>query len=163
MRVLYATFDEEGTFEVRVNGEVKTFDVSLLGAQWAVSLSDIANTPIAEAQRRQEFISINTQLMELSTIATSPEANDVTKRMAQLQLNYLVDLYNLPEDFGWNTLSQMMPEDEESPLSDEELAELLADEQIAEKAQAAVDEIEGVSSPELPEEVITEREEIINA
>ena len=78
----------------------------MLGAQWAVSLSDIANTPIAEAQRRQEFISINTQLMELSTIATSPEANDVTKRMAELQLNYLVDLYNLPEDFSWNVLSQ---------------------------------------------------------
>jgi len=163
MRVLYATFDEEGTFEVRVNGEVKTFDVSLLGAQWAVSLSDIANTPIAEAQRRQEFISINTQLMELSTIATSPEANDVTKRMAELQLNYLVDLYNLPEDFSWNVLSQLTPEDEDSPLSDEELAELLADEQIAEKAQAAVDEIERVPSPELPEEVVTEREEIINA
>ena len=164
-RVLFESFGQEGKFKVRVSGEIKEFDVALLGANWAVSLTDIANTPIAEAQRRQEFTSINTQLMELVTIATSEEqTSPQAKRMAELQLNYLVDLYGLPDDFSWDVLSQLTPpEEEESPLSEEELADLLADEQVAAKAQAAVAQIENVPSRELPQEVIEEREGIANA
>ncbi len=163
-RVLYASFDGKGTFEVRVNGEVKELDVSLLGASWAVSLSDIANTPIAEAQKRQEFISINTQLMELVTIATTPEGQVTpqARKMAEMQLNYLVDLYNLPDDFSWDVLSQYGMEEEEA-FSEDEMEGLLADEEIAAKAQAAIEEIERVPSPELPDEVIEEQQEIINA
>ena len=161
MRVLYESLGRKGTFSVRVHGEVREFDVELLGANWAVSLSDIANTPIAEAQRRQEFISIHTQLMELVTVATSQEVTPQAKRMAELQLNYLVELYNLPDDFTWDTLSQLGPDEE--VLSDEELGDLLADEDVKAAARQAVAQIDRVPSPELPDEVLSERQEIINA
>jgi len=160
LRVLYGCFDEGGTFEVRVNGRIQTLGVDLLGASWDISLTDIANTPIAEAQRRAEFVNINTQLMELATLATQEDLSPVTQRMAQLQLNYLIELYDLPEDFSWNSLSQL---NEEEVMTEEELQELLADETVAAQAQQALQQVENVPSPELPTEVIREREEIINA
>jgi len=70
-------------------------------------------------------------------------------------------LYNLPDDFTWDTLSQLGPDEE--VLSDEELGDLLADEDVKAAARQAVAQIDRVPSPELPDEVLSERQEIINA
>jgi hypothetical protein len=106
LRILAATLEEKETptFKVRLKGKVNTFKREWLDLRWEISLADFAATPINQAQRRGDFAQIGERLLQLGELAAQTE-KPVLALMAQIQIDYIVRLWDLPEDMLWSSLS----------------------------------------------------------
>jgi hypothetical protein len=106
LRILAATMEEKktNTFKVRLKGEAQTFERAWFDLRWEISLTDFAATPINQAQRRGDFAQIGDKLIELVQIASQVE-NPLAAYLAQVQIDYIVRLWDLPEDMMWSAIS----------------------------------------------------------
>tara|TARA_Y100000593_G_scaffold92307_1_gene183473 strand:- start:471 stop:2300 length:1830 start_codon:yes stop_codon:yes gene_type:complete len=114
--------------KLKVSGEDYEFKRESLDGRYEVTLVDTANTPVAEQQRRQEFELVQGKLLELIQVAT--EAPGAVSVMAKRQIEYLVTLYDLPDDMGWNVISK------EIDAEPEELPEAMPPEGMAPPPEA---------------------------
>ncbi|MCK5711119.1 MAG: hypothetical protein KAI25_00215 [Hyphomicrobiaceae bacterium] len=85
------------TIRIQVAAEIVEIDTEALNRQWQISIIDTANTPIAEAQRRQEFIVIHSIFLELAAGAGGEDPRflqEVSKKLVKIARQ----LWDFPPD-----------------------------------------------------------------
>jgi hypothetical protein len=149
---------------VQLGGEVAKLSPELLLEPWTLRIIDAASTPVREAQRRQEFMTIQGPLVELAKLASAPsstppaqpgapaptesEVTPAVAKLAQRMLDYTVQLWQLPAGMSWQALVGEEEEQEAAPLSDEEAQALLG--RIAPEAPPAPVPAPVAPAPEPP-------------
>lgn len=98
----------------RGNETVK-IPVEAFSVRWRVSVSDAASTPVKEAATRADWVQVEKLLRELVVLAENPEVEDApaAKAYAEAAVNYIVEVWKLPDAFRWDTLSQTMKKEKE--------------------------------------------------
>lgn len=121
LRVLAAIMDErkQKSFKMRFDGEEVVFKREWFDFRWEITLADFAASPISQAQRRGDFGAVGDKLVELAQIASDPEASPIAQKMAQLEIDYIVDLWELPENMRWAHVSAGLPATAEPPPAPE--------------------------------------------
>lgn len=110
-RVLAARMKDEdrASIQLIVDNEVWSVDRPMLDEDWQITVVDTANTPLGEAEKRRDFQLIYPVLMELWEAAHGGNV------MAKELLDYVVDIYNLPSNLSFQTLSAQAPAPETAP------------------------------------------------
>lgn len=110
-RRLAMAMDDREVKEVRVrHGEkVVTIKREWLNVRWKIALRDLAATPQAEATKRLEFAQAQPILQGSVELAFTPDELDPTKPalvaiFAREVIDYMVELYGLPEAFRFDRL-----------------------------------------------------------
>lgn len=97
---------------VRVEGKPQQLTKDMCEMPWTIGIVDSAATPVRDMRKRDAFQQAQPVLLELTRIAAGKDEKgadlppEVVKQ-AQEQLNYMVQLYGLPEQMGWDALSQV--------------------------------------------------------
>lgn len=139
MHVMIADTVEKVSIRTTEGREEITADEMRL--PWTVSIVDSGTTPTRDRARKQEFAQVQPVLLELTKIASAPDtdpmaaadpaaalaapqqASPQTKLAAQLQIDHMVTLYQLPETMSWRSLSQATAPKAKSKISPERLAQ----------------------------------------
>jgi hypothetical protein len=134
------TIGKDGKLHVRTVQARETLTHEELMLPWTVAIVDSGTTPVREGKRKQEFVAVQPVLISLATIASSkpapaagappdpaaaqqPQYSDETRLMAQQLLDYLVQLYGLPETMSWRSIvNGAKPVAEERAVDPETLA-----------------------------------------
>ena len=88
---------EAGTVSVRRGSRSLTLRKEDLFERWQVTVVDAHSTPMRQAQAQQQFAGIQSQLMELAKLASDPTTPPFVKAMAEAQMTYIGEEWNLPE------------------------------------------------------------------
>lgn len=98
---------------VRVGSDSFHLTKDIAKAPWTIGIVDSASTPVKDMKKRDAFLQVQPQLMALTAQASggppgpdgNPAVPEAVQRQAQEQLNYLVQLFGLPESMSWDSLS----------------------------------------------------------
>jgi hypothetical protein len=108
---IVATERTGGGLKVRVSDDVVTLERADLAEAWTVSVVDAASSPMQRAQKIAQFTELQPTLLELVRIASpdpqpagpdgmpAPPIPEGVRKMALAQLEYLVNVADLPESF----------------------------------------------------------------
>lgn len=138
MHVMMAGTIDKVTVRTTEGSEVLTKDEMLL--PWTVGIIDSGTTPSRDRARKAEFAQVQPTILELVKIASSPEpmpgavpdpamaaqgaeVSPETRLAAQLQLDLIVSLYQLPETMSWRSLSMATAKKKPKPMSPERMAQ----------------------------------------
>jgi hypothetical protein len=114
-----STMDEGERFVVRTTDGDANLTRKELELPWTVGILDAASTPVRDAKKKDGFLQVQPQMLELTKIASmdldaqvpgpdgAPAPQPITpevQRMAQLQLDQIVQLWGLPETMTWRSL-----------------------------------------------------------
>jgi hypothetical protein len=105
VRVLATAMDlaKEKSITVLVEDKEVTVERWWLDEDWEIALVDAASTPMAEAQKRQDFQQISQSLLELYAEVQNGNA------MAKVMIKYMVDIFDLPKDMSVEALAAPPP------------------------------------------------------
>lgn len=134
---------------VRVGADRRRLDKKDLGLPWAVSIVDSASTPLKDMRKKESFLQVQPQLVQLASIAAGTpqdgvEPAEAVQKLAQRMMNYMQQLWALPESFSWDSLSVTTPEQDEKAE-----AKRIIDERVLPELQAAAAMPE-TAAPQLP-------------
>lgn len=96
--------------DVKIGDEWVTLTKEIAHQPWAVGIVDAAATPIKDQRKRDAFVGIQPVLLELTKVAAGAPgedgqpANPALQRAAKLQLNYMVQLFGLPDEMSWDAI-----------------------------------------------------------
>ena len=151
-RVLAHVMDtqgEGGVKELKVyhNYTELTVKREWLDLRWDIKLKDFASTPQAEATRRLEFQQVMPAVLQLAEQLNvpdelNPERLSYACLLSRRMLDYIVDLYSLPDDWRFANLEKSRqfaepdvappPEPEPAPTPEAQMAEQPVDPAMAE-------------------------------
>lgn len=101
--------EERATVSALVGDDWMQLTPDDLELPWDLRVSDANGTPIREAQRKAEFAALRPALLETAMMASgkgpTPEGlPEPVVQLAQHSLDYMQQLYDLPENFAWGML-----------------------------------------------------------
>lgn len=104
---------------VRVEGRPEQLTKEICRMPWTIGIVDSAATPVRDMRKRDSFEKAQPTLLELTKISAGGNGEDGQPMPAELvkaaqeQLNYMVQLYGLPESMSWDALGQVAGDPEE--------------------------------------------------
>lgn len=94
---------------VRVGSKILELEKDTAEMPWNVSIVDSAATPVRDMRKKEGFIQILPQLIQLAQLASGGTQEEPTppavQRLAQEILNYMQQLWALPQSFSWDALA----------------------------------------------------------
>lgn len=99
---------------VLVGAERRQLSKDDLKLPWFVSIVDSASTPLKDMRKKEAFLQVQAVLMQLVAIAAGTPVDGVeppeqVKRIAAEAVNYIQQLWALPEAMSWDSLTAKSP------------------------------------------------------